>query len=77
MGKPTGFKEFQRETPKRRDVKLRILDWNEVYTDLPEEKIRRQGARSMRAKAALLATGSKPLAATWVPIYPRSVRRAH
>ena len=26
MGKPTGFKEIPRETPKRRDVKLRILE---------------------------------------------------
>jgi glutamate synthase (NADPH/NADH) small chain len=47
MGKPTGFKEFQREMPKRRDVKLRILDWKEVYTQLTDEKLRRQGARCM------------------------------
>jgi glutamate synthase (NADPH/NADH) small chain len=47
MGKPTGFKEIARETPKRRDVRLRILDWNEVYTDLPDEKLRKQGARCM------------------------------
>jgi len=31
MGKPTGFKELPREMPKRRDVKLRLLDWQEVY----------------------------------------------
>ncbi|MGA2583542.1 MAG: glutamate synthase subunit beta [Tepidisphaeraceae bacterium] len=47
MGKPTGFKEIHRETPKRRDVKLRLLDWNEVYTEFPEEKLRKQGARCM------------------------------
>src|ERR1700683_3848224 len=47
MGKPTGFKEIARETPKRRDVRLRLLDWNEVYTDLPDEKLRKQGARCM------------------------------
>jgi glutamate synthase (NADPH/NADH) small chain len=47
MGKPTGFKEFQRELPKRRDVKLRILDWNEVYTELPDDKLKKQGARCM------------------------------
>ena len=29
MGKPTGFKEIERKLPKRRDVKLRLLDWNE------------------------------------------------
>jgi glutamate synthase (NADPH) small chain len=47
MGKPTGFKEISRETPKRRDVKLRLLDWKEVYLDLPEDKLRKQGARCM------------------------------
>src|SRR4051812_35606086 len=47
MGKPTGFKEFPREMPKRRPVELRVLDWNEVYLEMPEEKLRTQGARCM------------------------------
>ena len=47
MGKPTGFKEFTRETPKKRDVALRILDWNEIYLDFPEDKLKKQGARCM------------------------------
>ena len=47
MGKPTGFKEIDRETPKRRDVRLRILDWNEIYLDFDEKKLRDQGARCM------------------------------
>src|SRR5580704_7263833 len=47
MGKPTGFKEIARETPKRRPVELRILDWEEVYHPFPEEKLRAQGARCM------------------------------
>ncbi len=47
MGKPTGFKEIARELPKRRAVELRILDWNEIYTDFPAEKLRSQGARCM------------------------------
>jgi glutamate synthase (NADPH/NADH) small chain len=47
MGKPTGFKEIKREVPVRRDVKLRLLDWKEVYNDFPEEKLRKQGARCM------------------------------
>jgi glutamate synthase (NADPH) small chain len=47
MGKPTGFKEISRETPSRREVTLRLLDWNEVYNDFPEEKLRKQGARCM------------------------------
>ncbi len=47
MGKPTGFKEFPREMPKRREVKLRILDWNEIYNPFADEKLRTQGARCM------------------------------
>jgi glutamate synthase (NADPH/NADH) small chain len=47
MGKPTGFKEFPREMPKRRPVDLRILDWNEIYNPFADEKLRTQGARCM------------------------------
>jgi glutamate synthase (NADPH/NADH) small chain len=47
MGKPTGFKEIDREMPKRRPVELRILDWDEIYIDFPEDKLRAQGARCM------------------------------
>src|SRR5665213_1936633 len=47
MGKPTGFKEIPREMPKRRPVALRIMDWNEIYTEFPEDQLRRQGARCM------------------------------
>ena len=47
MGKPTGFMEFKRETPTRRPVKLRLLDWKEVYDEFPEDKLRSQGARCM------------------------------
>jgi len=47
MGKPTGFKEIPREMPKRRPVELRILDWNEIYNPLSNDKLRAQGARCM------------------------------
>ncbi|HEV8605902.1 MAG TPA: glutamate synthase subunit beta [Tepidisphaeraceae bacterium] len=52
MGKPTGFKEIPRETPRRRDVKLRILDWDEIYLEFGdrrqhEKKMQDQGARCM------------------------------
>ncbi|HYO08549.1 MAG TPA: glutamate synthase subunit beta, partial [Tepidisphaeraceae bacterium] len=47
MGKPTGFKEINRELPKRRPVELRILDWNEIYNPFPDDKLRAQGARCM------------------------------
>ena len=47
MGKPTGFKEIVREMPKRRPVELRVMDWEEIYHDFPEDKLRAQGARCM------------------------------
>jgi glutamate synthase (NADPH/NADH) small chain len=47
MGKPTGFKEIPRQMPKRRPVELRVLDWNEIYLDMPDRKLREQGARCM------------------------------
>ena len=47
MGKPTGFKEIPREMPKRRPVELRVLDWNEIYLEFGDDKLRAQGARCM------------------------------
>jgi glutamate synthase (NADPH/NADH) small chain len=47
MGKPTGFLEFGRELPKKRDPKVRINDYNELYEDFGEEKIQVQAARCM------------------------------
>jgi glutamate synthase (NADPH) small chain len=47
MGKPTGFKEFPRETPQRRPVEMRVLDWKEIYLDFPVDKLRKQAARCM------------------------------
>src|SRR5256885_9415312 len=47
MGKPTGFKEYTRELPTRRPVELRVLDWDEIYQEFPEDKLRAQGARCM------------------------------
>jgi glutamate synthase (NADPH) small chain len=47
MGKPTGFIEYQRETPQRRDVEERTKDWNEIYVDFPAHKVQTQTARCM------------------------------
>jgi glutamate synthase (NADPH/NADH) small chain len=47
MGKPTGFMEYQRETPSRRPVDERLRDWREHYDPLPEDRLRVQGARCM------------------------------
>ncbi len=47
MGKPTGFKEFTRELPKKRPPQERIKDFKEFTKPFPEEQIRNQAARCM------------------------------
>jgi glutamate synthase (NADPH) small chain len=57
MGKVTGFFEFTRETPQRRDPATRINDWHEVYQDFSEDKVRTQGARCMDCGVPFCHTG--------------------
>jgi len=47
MGKPTGFKEYPRETAQRRPVAERTEDFGEIYQPFPKEKLQRQAARCM------------------------------
>jgi glutamate synthase (NADPH/NADH) small chain len=57
MGKPTGFKEYPRETPQRRPVAERINDWFEVYQPFPEASVRTQAARCMDCGVPFCHTG--------------------
>ena len=47
MADPRGFLKYGRELPRRRPVDVRIRDWNEVYLDFPENRLRQQAARCM------------------------------
>ncbi len=47
MGKPTGFLEFNRETPERKPVEERLKDYREFVGLLPEQKLNQQAARCM------------------------------
>ncbi|MGN6473821.1 MAG: glutamate synthase subunit beta, partial [Mycobacteriales bacterium] len=47
MADPKGFLTTPRETPKRRPVDVRIMDWREVYTDFPQENLQKQAGRCM------------------------------
>ena len=47
MGKPTGFKEYDRELPGRRPVAERIKDFKEIYQPFPTERLQQQAARCM------------------------------
>src|SRR6056297_1802366 len=47
MGKPTGFKEFDRKKVPYRLPVVRINDYDEIYTEPRVEQLRQQGARCM------------------------------
>ena len=47
MGKPTGFKEFDRKKVPWRLPVVRINDYDEIYTEPRVEQLREQGARCM------------------------------
>lgn len=47
MGKPTGFKEFTRQTVPYRNAAERLIDYKEIYTPHEDEKLSLQGARCM------------------------------
>ena len=47
MGDPKGFINNKRETPKRRPVDLRLMDWREVYEPFDSNKLRTQAGRCM------------------------------
>jgi len=47
MGKPTGFKEYDRELPGKRPVEERVKDFKEIYQSFPKAKLKKQAARCM------------------------------
>ena len=47
MGDPRGFMQYDRRAMPGRDPLLRLSDWYEVYTQLPDDELKRQGARCM------------------------------
>lgn len=47
MGKITGFMEFGRELPKKRDPKERVADYKELYLPFDQKKVETQAARCM------------------------------
>ena len=47
MGKPTGFKEFDRKPEPYRDAMARLVDFKEIYTDHDDAHLATQGARCM------------------------------
>lgn len=58
MGKPTGFKEFDRELPTDKPVSERIKNWDEFHCPMPEAKLKDQGARCMDCGTPFCHNGS-------------------
>ena len=57
MGKVSGFMEHTRELPARRPVQERVHDFQEVYQEFPEQKLRTQAARCMDCGVPFCHTG--------------------
>ena len=47
MADPKGFLNYTRELPGKRDSKVRVEDYKELYVEFPEEKTNQQAARCM------------------------------
>ncbi|GAF24495.1 glutamate synthase [Bacillus sp. JCM 19047] len=47
MGKPTGFMDYKREAPRKKDPMARVKNWQEFQIVMPEQQLKRQGARCM------------------------------
>ncbi|SFL72838.1 glutamate synthase (NADPH/NADH) small chain [Paenibacillus sp. 1_12] len=58
MGKPTGFIEYERQTPSEIAPLLRISHWNEFSVPLSENKLQTQGARCMDCGIPFCHTGT-------------------
>ena len=57
MGKPTGFLEFTRELPTKRNVRERLGDYNEFVDRLPEQKLNQQAARCINCGVPFCHSG--------------------
>jgi len=57
MGKPTGFMEFGRELPGKRDPKERLKDYKELYLDFSATQIKNQAARCMNCGVPFCHSG--------------------
>ena len=58
MGKPTGFKEYQRETVPYRDPLLRLNDYSEIYANPLKNHLQTQGARCMDCGVPFCQSGT-------------------
>ena len=58
MGKPTGFKEFDREVESYRNAAERLVDFKEIYTGHNDEHLQSQGSRCMDCGVPFCQSGN-------------------
>ncbi|KYG25528.1 glutamate synthase subunit beta [Alkalihalobacillus trypoxylicola] len=58
MGKPTGFLEYKRENPTKKDPFERTKNWKEFQILMPESALKQQGARCMDCGVPFCQTGT-------------------
>ena len=58
MGKPTGFKEFDREVAPYRNAAERLVDFKEIYTDHNDGHLQTQGSRCMDCGVPFCQSGN-------------------
>jgi glutamate synthase (NADPH) small chain len=75
VGETTGFLKWQRETPTRRPVPVRLRDWKEVYEPFPTEALVTQAGRCMDCGIPFCNNGC-PLG-NLIPDWNDLVYRAH
>ena len=66
MGKVTGFMEWPRRLPERRDARERLGDHKEVYDEQSVEQMREQGGRCMDCGVPFCQQGCPHGWARWV-----------
>ena len=47
MGKTSGFKETKRKTEKRKNIRVRVKNWNEIYEPATNQEVSVQASRCM------------------------------
>ena len=47
MDKTSGFKETKRKTEKRKNIKVRVKNWNEIYEPSTKQEVSDQASRCM------------------------------
>ncbi len=58
MGKTTGFIEYSRTLPILQSPKTRVQNWDEFHAPLPENELKKQGARCMNCGIPFCHTGA-------------------